>query len=105
VRKGGRHDHRLRGLERARSRPPRRRGHFRTTWTSDRRPGETWRLSWNTGSGELIALTRAGDDVEVLGRFDTAEYVSRTLPDWAQRALRPDGLDGARHELSERSWE
>ena len=75
---------------------------FGTTWTTDRRPGETWRLSWNTGSGELVAVTRGGDDVEVLGRFDSAEEVSRALPDWAQRALRPDGLDGARHDLAER---
>ena len=48
---------------------------FGTTWTTDRRPGETWRLSWNTGSGELVAVTRGGDDVEVLGRFDSAEEV------------------------------
>ena len=74
---------------------------FGTTWTTDRRPGETWRLSWNTGSGELVAVTRTGDDVEVLGRFDSADEVSRTLPDWPQRALRPDGLDGALHAVTE----
>ena len=76
---------------------------FGTTWTTDRRPGETWRLSWNTGSGELVAVTRGGDDVEVLGRFDSAEDVSQALPDWAQRALRPGGLDDARHDLAERA--
>ena len=53
----------------------------------DRRPGETWRVSWNTGSGELVAVTRAGDDVEVLGRFDSADDGDgRPSPDWAQQA-------------------
>jgi len=76
---------------------------FGTTWTTDRRPGETWRLSWNTGSGELVAVTGGDDDVEVLGRFDSAEDVSKAVPDWAQRALRPGGLDHTRHDLAERA--
>ena len=74
---------------------------FGTTWTRDRDPDETWRVSWNTGSGELVAVNRTGDDVEVLGTFATVEDVRDAIPDWPERAVRPGGLDDLRRDLAE----
>ena len=75
---------------------------FGTQWTSDRRPHEMWRVSWNSGSGELVAVTHAGDEVEVLGQFDSADDVTQALPHWARQALHPGGLDDVRLALAER---
>ena len=72
---------------------------FGTTWTSDFDLDEPWRLSWNSGTGELIAVSHTTHGVEVLGSFERAEDVGTAVPDWAQRALRPGGLDDLRADL------
>jgi hypothetical protein len=74
---------------------------FGATWTRDRDTDETWRVSWNSGSGELVAVTRAGDDVEVLGTFASVEDVRDAVPDWSELAVRPGGLDHLRRALTE----
>jgi hypothetical protein len=55
-----------------------------------------WRVSWNTGSGELYAARLDASEVQVLGLYDSVEAVAAALPGWGQRGLRPGGLDWVR---------
>ena len=75
---------------------------FGTTWTTAQRPDVNWRLSWNTGSHELIAVTRPGDEVERLGWYPSIEEAARVVSDWVQLASQPGGLDTMRSHI--RDW-
>lgn len=80
-------------------RDPRRRApefDFGTRWRREHDPHTEWALTYNTGTGELYARTRSGDDVEVLGHFADPQDVEDCLPDWGRRCQQPGGLDWVR---------
>jgi hypothetical protein len=68
---------------------------FGTRWTSDEQPSE-WRVSWNMGTGELIAARNDESEMEVLTNFQTVEDVRASIDGWETRALVPGGLDWMR---------
>jgi hypothetical protein len=71
---------------------------FGSVWTRERDPDTEWTVSYNTGTGELYAHTRSGDDVEVLGQFADPQDVADALPEWGRRSQQPGSLDWARRE-------
>ena len=71
---------------------------FGSVWTREHDPNSEWTVSYNTGTGELYAHTRSGDDVEVLGKFADPQDVADALPDWGRRSQEPGSLDWARRE-------
>ena len=71
---------------------------FGTQWTREHDPHTDWAVTYNTGTGELYARTRNGDDVEVLGQFADPQDVAEALPDWGRRSTQPGSLDWVRRE-------
>jgi len=69
-------------------------------WTAEGDLAE-WALTYNTGTGELYARTRSGDQIEVLGRFDSPEAVTAAIPDWGARSMQPGSLDWLRRHTSD----
>lgn len=69
-------------------------------WTAEGDLTE-WALTYNTGTGELYARTRSGDQIEVLGRFDSPEAVTAAIPDWGARSMQPGSLDWLRRHTSD----
>jgi hypothetical protein len=68
---------------------------FGTRWTRADRTDE-WRVSWNTGTGELIAARNDQSEMEVLTTSRTLEDVRAAIDGWETRALAPGGLDWMR---------
>jgi hypothetical protein len=52
-----------------------------------------WRVSWNTGTGELYAARRDNADLHVLGIAKTLVEVDQALHGWGAQAERPGGLE------------
>jgi len=71
---------------------------FGTQWTREHDPNTDWAVTYNTGTGELYARTRNGDDVEVLGQFSDPQDVAEALPDWGRRSTQPGSLEWVRRE-------
>lgn len=91
-------------VERWYSRDARRRAaeaDFGDHWTAARDPNVPWRVSWNSGTGELFAARRDRTEVQVLGLYPTAEAAAASIAGWAQRALEPSGLDWLREVTSD----
>jgi hypothetical protein len=65
---------------------------FGTRWTRAERADE-WRVSWNTGTGELIAARNDESEMEVLTTFRTVDDVRAAIDGWETRALVPGSLD------------
>lgn len=63
------------------------------SWSSKLEPERRWRVSWNTGSGDLYAVTGGDDEVMDLGHYDTRSDADRAIEDWAQLHHQPGGLD------------
>jgi hypothetical protein len=85
-------------------RDPRRRAaevDFGDHWTSAREPAVPWRVSWNSGTGELFAARRDHGELQVLGLYPTADVAAVSIAGWAQRALGPGGLDWLREVTSD----
>lgn len=66
---------------------------YGTRWTSPRWPGAEWRVSWNTGTGEVYAARRDRTDPHVLGIAKTFVEVETALQGWGARCDRPGGLE------------
>lgn len=71
---------------------------FGTQWTREHDPHTDWAVTYNTGTGELYARTRNGDDVELLGQFADPQDVADALPDWGRRSTQAGSLDWARRQ-------
>lgn len=71
---------------------------FGTQWTREHDPHTEWAVTYNTGTGELYARTRNGDDVEILGQFADPQDIAEALPDWGRRSPQAGSLDWARRE-------
>ena len=71
---------------------------FGTQWTREHDPNTEWAVTYNTGTGELYARTRNGDDVEVLGQFADPQDVADAVPDWGRRSMQSGSLDWIRRE-------
>lgn len=71
---------------------------FGTQWTREHDPNTEWAVTYNTGTGELYARTRTGDDVEVLGQFPDPQDVADAVPDWGSRSMQSGSLDWIRRE-------
>lgn len=69
---------------------------FGDRWISAADPTERWRVSWNSGSGELFAVSRRDETVEVLGEFKTVDDVEQALSGWEYRTEITGGLEWAR---------
>ena len=62
-------------------------------WTSNRLPGVEWRVSWNTGTGEVFAARCDRTDLHVLGIAETLAHVVSALQGWRANVDRHDGLE------------
>ena len=71
---------------------------FGTQWTREHDPNTEWAVTYNTGTGELYARTRTGDDVEVLGQFADPQDVADAVPEWGRRSMQSGSLDWIRRE-------
>jgi hypothetical protein len=65
---------------------------YGTTWTSNADLDETWRVSWNPGSGELYRINSADTALQVLGVYTPGE-IETAMDGWGSLADRPGGLD------------
>ena len=72
---------------------------FGTQWTREHDPNIEWAVTYNTGTGELYARTRIGDDVEVLARFADPQDVADAVPEWGRRSMQAGSLDWITREL------
>lgn len=72
---------------------------FGTQWTREHDPNTEWAVTYNTGTGELYARTRIGDDIEVLGQFADPQDVTEAVPEWGRRSMQAGSLDWIRREL------
>jgi hypothetical protein len=66
---------------------------YGTTWTSSSDLDETWRVSWNPGSGELYRLNDTDTALQVLGTYPDRAAVDTVLEGWGSLARQPGGLD------------
>ncbi len=66
---------------------------YGTTWTSNTDLDETWRVSWNPGSGELYRLNDTDTALQVLGVYPDRAAVETVLEGWGSLARKPGGLD------------
>lgn len=73
---------------------------FGTQWTREHDPDTEWAVTYNTGTGELYARTRSGNDVEVLGQFADPQDVADAVPDWGRRSMQSGSLDWIRREAT-----
>ena len=73
---------------------------FGTQWTREHDPDTEWAVTYNTGTGELYARSRSGDDVEVLGQFADPQDVADAVPDWGRRSMQSGSLDWIRREAT-----
>lgn len=71
---------------------------FGTQWTREHDPNTEWAVTYNTGTGELYARTRSGDDIEVLAQFADPQDVADAVPDWGRRSMQSGSLDWIRRE-------
>lgn len=72
---------------------------FGTQWTREHDPSTEWAVTYNTGTGELYARTRRGDDVELLGQFADPQHVADAVPEWGRRSRQAGSLDWIKREL------
>lgn len=72
---------------------------FGMQWTREHDPHTEWAVTYNTGTGELYARTRCGDDVELLGQFADPQQVADAVPDWGRRSSLAGSLDWIKREL------
>lgn len=63
------------------------------SWSSKQEPERRWRVSWNTGSGDLYAVDQTDETVIVLGRCSSREHVDTLFDDWTRLHDQVDGLD------------
>ncbi len=66
---------------------------YGVSWTSGRHPDRTWRVSWNSGSGDLYAVDDLDERVVDLGRFATQSDADAAIEDWAYLHRGPHGFD------------
>jgi hypothetical protein len=66
---------------------------YGTTWTTHTDLDETWRVSWNPGSGELYRLNDTDTALQVLGTYPTQAAVDTAMEGWGSLARQPGGLD------------
>ncbi|MEM1334382.1 MAG: hypothetical protein AAGG08_13100 [Actinomycetota bacterium] len=64
---------------------------------------DTWRISWNSGSGTLYATNPEESVVEDLGSFLSADDAAARLVGWGQLHRDPAGFDQVRAQLSRSS--
>lgn len=64
---------------------------FGHAWRS-RGSTDRWRLSWNTGSGELHTVNHRTSTVTVLGVFPNENEVEDSIAGWSKRHDDPNGL-------------
>jgi hypothetical protein len=64
---------------------------FGTTWTREHGE-EAWRVSWNSATGDLVAVNRTERDIEHLGHYPTEHDVATAMPGWGHLAPQPGGL-------------
>lgn len=72
------------------------------SWSSRREPERRWRVSWNTGSGDLYAVD--GDDEKVidLGHHVTSDGAARAIESWSELHIQDDGFDQLLQRLGRR---
>ena len=63
------------------------------SWSSKQEPECRWRVSWNTGSGDLYAVDVGEQTVIELGHCTSREDADTAIEDWANVHKQADGLD------------
>ena len=72
------------------------------SWSSTREPERRWRISWNTGSGDLYAVDGIDETVIDLGNHTTRGDAGRAIGDWTGLHSQADGFDRLRSQLANR---
>ncbi|MEL6892766.1 MAG: hypothetical protein AAFP84_14310 [Actinomycetota bacterium] len=93
------------GLDRWRAAQPERNSpdvDYGMSWTSGRHPDRTWRVSWNSGSGDLYAVDDLDQEVVDLGHFATQSDADAAIKDWAYLHRGPRGFDELCTRISQR---
>ncbi len=73
-------------------------------WSSERDPDRRWRVSWNSGSGDLYAVDDLDREVVDLGHFVTQSDADAAIEDWAYLHRGPHGFDELRTRISQRPY-
>ena len=66
---------------------------YGSTWTTHADLDETWRVSWNPGSGELYRVNDTDTALQVLGTYPDRAAVDTVLEGCGSLARQPGGLD------------
>ena len=69
------------------------------SWSSKDDPERRWRVSWNTGSGDLYAVDELDEKVIDLGRYASREAIDGKNKDWTRLHDQPDGFGRLREML------
>ena len=65
-------------------------------WRSANDPNRRWRVSWNSGSGDLYAVDQHDNNVIDLATFEDQTTANHAIEGWAKLHHRADGLDRLR---------
>lgn len=68
-------------------------------WQRAGEPERRWRVSWNTGSGDMYAIGDHEGPIIDLAHYETQEAADAAIEDWAYLHRRADGLDRLRTHL------